>query len=466
MYKKYVSRERSEIVFLLPSSFAATDYLKGPLAKRTDCLNYLVSTILRRQATGAGHGNHNFVTLNASELNKIMAKDDAHAVIEAAVNGGAIEIDKHYVKGCFSRGYRLNERFINDKIVRVKPTGKRIMRALERQRNEQPVHHKAPQKTSKLIQQMTDQYHKLEINIDQARELISRLPEDSNPFDRQSVIIQDLVDKNFIVFPTQWGRLYNNISGLHSLVRPALSYRGARLHSVDVKNSQPAFLGLLAQRSHLTRNQHHPVTPTQTIPCPHNTNPGNPAQPTSSPANPVTRTPGNICLYDSENPLECPPDLALFISEVSEGRFYESFLAELDRNRVTVPTVKYARTRRKMERQDVKDGFMMHVLAKKGRYRSEFRNIFAKRYPAVDAEIRRTNQSDYRNLIRELQRLEADFVIHNVAAGALLLPSKPLVLTLHDCIICGEGETDLIEGEFERGFREIRYRMKLTHDLF
>jgi hypothetical protein len=109
---------------------------------------------------------------------------------------------------------------------------------------------------------------------------------------------------------------------------------------------------------------------------------------------------------------------------------------------------------------------MMHVLAKKGGYPSEFRNIFAERYPTVDAEIRRTNQSNYRNLIRELQGLEAEFVIHKVAAGALLLPSKPLVLTLHDCIITGEGETDLIEAEFERGFREIGYRMKLECDIF
>jgi hypothetical protein len=131
-----------------------------------------------------------------------------------------------------------------------------------------------------------------------------------------------------------------------------------------------------------------------------------------------------------------------------------------------VPTIKHARTKRNLDRDDVKDGFMMHVLAKKGGYHSEFRNIFAERYPTVDAEIRRTNESDYRNLIRELQKLEAEFVLHNVAAGALLLPSKPLVLTLHDCIICGDGETDVIKAEFERGFREIGYRMNLECGIF
>ena len=68
--------------------------------------------------------------------------------------------------------------------------------------------------------------------------------------------------------------------------------------------------------------------------------------------------------------------------------------------------------------------------------------------------------------IRALQGLEAEFVIYNVAAGALLLPTKPLVLTLHDCIICGEGETGLIEGEFERAFNEQNFRMALKSEIF
>lgn len=269
--KKSVSCERSEVVFRLPCSFVASDYLKGPLAKRTDCLNYLVSTILQRQAMGAGHGNDDFVTLNAGQLNKIMAKDDTRAVIEAAVSGGAIVIDKHYAKGSHSRGYRLNERFKNDKIVKVKPTDRRMIDALERQRNKHQVHHKDP-KTSKLIQQMTDEFYKIDIDLGLAREVISSLPEESNPFDRQTIIIEDLANENFIVFPTRWGRFYNNISGLHSQVRTALSYRGARLRSADLKNSQPAFLGL---RTHLIYQHlihHNPYRDRSTVPS-HNHHP-------------------------------------------------------------------------------------------------------------------------------------------------------------------------------------------------
>ena len=236
MANKYSVKRNPHQFFLLPCSFVASDYLKGRLAKRTDCLNYLVSTILQRQAIGAGHGNDDFVTLNAAQLNTIMAKDDARAVIEAAVVGGAIDIDKHYAKGSHSRGYRLNERFKNDKIVKVKPTDRRMIRALERQSNKHQVHHKDP-KTSKLIQQMTDEYHKVDIDLGLAREVINSLPEESNPFDRQTIIIEDLANENFIVFPTRWGRFYNNISGLHSQVRIALSYRGARLRSADLKNS-------------------------------------------------------------------------------------------------------------------------------------------------------------------------------------------------------------------------------------
>jgi hypothetical protein len=82
-----------------------------------------------------------------------------------------------------------------------------------------------------------------------------------------------------------------------------------------------------------------------------------------------------------------------------------------------------------MERQDVKDDFMIHVLAKKGKYPSPFREVFANRYPTVDSNIRRTNRESRKTLIRAIQGEEADFVIHNVAAGALLLPSNPFYTT-------------------------------------
>ena len=161
-----------------------------------------------------------------------------------------------------------------------------------------------------------------------------------------------------------------------------------------------------------------------------------------------------------------PTDLELFISEVSEGRFYEAFLGECNTKGLMVATVKGARTKRTMERQDAKDGFMMHVLAKDGAYPSEYREVFANRYPTIDAHIILVNRWSHKTLIRKLQGLEAKFVIHNVAAGALLLPSNPLVLTLHDCIICGEGQAELIVGEFDRGFNEIGYRMVVSVEPF
>jgi hypothetical protein len=422
MYKKKTISSLSNYSFVLPETFNASHYLKGPLAKRTDDANYLVSTIYRRQAMGAGHGEHDYVMLHAATLNKVMAKDDATKVKEALISAQVIDCDMQYAVGEHSRGYRLNKQFRRDKCIRIKSSNVRLIRALEREdrrRKKGELYDHFDPKTRELCQKLEAQFHRIEIDIVLAKKLISDLPKDSNPFDQQSVIVHDLYEKCFQVFPTQWGRLYNSISSLHSLVREALSFNGKRLVSVDVKNSQPALLGLKAFR------------------------------------------------YQSQShPQEIPNDLEQFMQEVREGRFYESLLAECIAKGQTAPTKKYSRTRRTMERQDVKDDFMIHVLAKRGRYPSPFREVFANRYPTVDSYIRRTNRESHKTLIRELQREEADFVIHNVAAGALLLPSNPLALTLHDCIICGEGQAELIEGEFERGFNEIGYRMRVSVDPF
>jgi hypothetical protein len=294
MYKKKcVSRESSEFVFRLPCSFLASDYLKGRLAKRTDCLNYLVSTILRRQAMGAGHGNDDFVMLNAAQLNTIMAKDDASAVIEAAVSGGAIDIDNHYVKGSHSRGYRLNERFKNDKIIKVKPTDRRMISALERPRNKHQVHHKDPQ-TSNFIQQMMDEYHKLDIDLGLAREVIKNLPEESNPFDRQTVIIEDLADKNFVVYPTRWRR---NVQ--QHIRTPLTSQTGTQLQ----RSPTP-----LHRRQELPTRTTRPPSPTE----PHDRQPLTPGeeradhlpQPLPPQHHPDQReAPTHLCTSPPEHPL-------------------------------------------------------------------------------------------------------------------------------------------------------------------
>ncbi len=420
MYKKKTISSLSNYSFVLPETFNASDYLKGPLARRTDDANYLVSTIFRRQAMGAGHGEDGYVMLHAATLNKVMAKDDSTKIKEALISASVIDCDKQYTAGKRSRGYRLNERFRGDKCVRVKPSNSRLIGALEREesrRKDGKLYDHIDPRTQDLCQKLEAQFHRIEIDIVLAKKLIKDLPVDSNPFDRQSAIVNDLYQKRFRVFPTQWGRLYNSISGLHSLVRPALSFNGKRLVSVDVKNSQPALLGLQALR------------------------------------------------YQSHHQ-EILNDLDQFILEVREGRFYESLLAECIAKGLTASTEKYSRTKRTMERNDVKNQFMIHVLAKKGNYSSEFRQIFACRYPTVDRFVSQVNERDHRTLIRQLQGEEANFVIHNVAAGALLLPSNPLVLTLHDCIICGEGQAELIEGEFDRGFDEIGYQMRVSVDPF
>ena len=132
MYKKKTISSLSDYSFVLPETFKASDYLKGPLARRADDANYLVSTIYRRQAMGAGHGADDFVTLHAATLNKVMAKDDATKVKEALISAEVIDCDKQYAVCEHSRGYRLNERFRDDKCIRVKPSNSRLIRALER----------------------------------------------------------------------------------------------------------------------------------------------------------------------------------------------------------------------------------------------------------------------------------------------------------------------------------------------
>jgi len=177
MYKKKTISSGSNYSFVLPSSFDANDYLKGSLAKRADDANYIISTIYRRQAMGAGHGEDDYVRLHAATLNKIVAKDDTKKILDALIPG-AINCDPQYVVGSHSRGYRLNQKFVGDKCVRIKPTNPRFIRAQEREYLSQKMggqYDHIDAKTCALCQELEGQFHRISINSDHAKTDLIRI---------------------------------------------------------------------------------------------------------------------------------------------------------------------------------------------------------------------------------------------------------------------------------------------------
>jgi hypothetical protein len=236
-------------VFLQPESFHPGEFLKTPkLVRRWDDARYLVSLILRKLSrwdvddVGDDRG---VVRLRAKFLKRVMRDCDYAAVIEALLDG-AIERPAAYSVGEHSFGYRLAERFANDKHVRIPVTNPRLIRRLEIVRVERtaeqharmmPVHH-----------ELGKRQRQLRIDGGLAREILSEFPK-SNRYDRQGILISDIEHQDFHYNVGEFGRFSNNITCLKREVRDALHVDGERLGSVDIRCTQPALTAKIMQQS-------------------------------------------------------------------------------------------------------------------------------------------------------------------------------------------------------------------------
>lgn len=108
-----------------------------------------------------------------------------------------------------------------------------------------------------------------------------------------------------------------------------------------------------------------------------------------------------------------------------------------------------------------KKRFLVDVLAKRGGYPSKIEAAFRDRFPSVYEYIQRTNHEDHGELIRKLQRAEAELVIHSVAPR--LVGRIPFV-SLHDALYAPLCDLDTVEEAFHDAFDEQGFTLAVRRE--
>lgn len=208
-----------EFQFCLPESFRPAEFLRTPqLIRLADDARYFMSLILTKTARGQVDEFGN-VRLMAKHLRSIMHKHHYNHVVDAFLDGGAIErVAYQVVKRSF--GYRLADRFRGDKHVRIAAQDPRLIARL-RQFHEQAEHER--QSRMKPVHDALERHQqRLSIDGKQAHDIIESLPPASNPWDCQGILVRDIQEKDFHVNVGRYGRLSNNITSMKREIRPAL----------------------------------------------------------------------------------------------------------------------------------------------------------------------------------------------------------------------------------------------------
>ena len=352
-----------------------------------------------------------------------MHKHKYNGVVDALLDGGAVKRVAYHVRDC-PFGYRLADRFLYDKHVRVAAQDPRLIGRLhlfheqaecERLARMKPVHFA-----------LEHLQHRLEIDGDLAREIIAALPPSSNPWDIQGVLVRDIENRDFRLNVGQYGRVTNNISSMKREVRQALRVDSEKLCQVDISCCQPALLGKMiaseqAEQDRTGQNQ-------------------------------------RTSIYDAPLHPPCGGDFIRFCELTQTGVFYDFLGSQLE-----------SEERPKVTRDQLKKRFLTDVLAKRkantrgAEYPSSVEDAFRSDFPSVYRFVRKVNKDgwEHENLIRRLQQEESKLVIETVADGLVRQYPQVFLITLHDAIYTTKSNRQIVVDAFEAAFDRIKFPMKL-----
>jgi|LakMenEpi03Aug12_release.lakeMendotaPanAssembly.Ray.scaffolds.fasta_scaffold156583_1 hypothetical protein len=431
MANKYSAKRNPHQFFLLPKSLDVLKVLPPDLRHKADEARYFISLLIYKAGHQDSSKTEGYSNLRAATLIEIMDNRFRRRIIQCLLDHSVIECDGIYYCGKKSLGYRLHRRFANDDIVVTRATNHRILQRLDRyyirkSRDEKtewlPVHHR-----------LYEEQFKLDIVLEKAERIIESLvPNTARKRNKknaeniainsrlcQSAMVSVIAGKYHKQTVGTTGRVYNCITSLNKKLRPALMYNGKPLESVDIRNSQPALLAKLV-RDYLEQRQR-----------------------------------------------ALPKDFIHYVELTSNGEFY-NYIYDVTGKAIPVA--------------DIKHKFLTDIFAKKkwvktksGKvvlldYYSKMEQVFQQEFSTVYDYISETNQKDLMNgitsldshsvLIRTLQRIESELVIHDAAVRALDHPSRPFILTLHDAIFCGAGQSELIQELMLQAARDQGYQIK------
>ncbi|MCP2037335.1 hypothetical protein [Chryseobacterium sp. HSC-36S06] len=207
------------------------------------------------------------------------------------------------------------------------------------------------------------------------------------------------------------GRLHSPLTGLKKELRNTLSYKGKKLVSIDISNSQPYLATVFFEKEVFNRNNMGVRLKQYDAQLNYNMSP----------------------VAKGEN----RQDLKMYIDAVSSGQFYERFQQELEKLNLIPDDID--------NRRDYVKRIMFAAFFSPN-YHSNFVKeikVFQKAFPSVAAIFSFIKKKQHRVLACTLQNLEADIILNDIC-GYLTEnhPEVPL-FTIHDSIATTEDYTDL-----------------------
>jgi hypothetical protein len=341
-----------------------------------------------------------FVPMQSVILRRWMGNKYKKLLSDLATKG-IVECDNVKVIGRKSLGYRLTSHYRSQTHRRIVLSGHVMNKRLVAWKEEQECH------WSNIHQKLYKWLTQVELTCSPRR------------CPNQSLSITRIHDQDFFFKVDPYGRVHTNLTNLKGSLRKYLRVHDQPLVEIDLSNSQPLMLCVLA--NNLIRNNYKLESINSYL---------NFQTPKKQPnKHPPSHSP--LCvpfLGTAKN----TPDLEEYQTLCEQGLLYEHL-----RQLTNTPGTEIKRLKKRV---------ISRCLYCKNRDQdNDLFKTFERRFPTLGKVIRTVKREQgYRQLPRLLQRIEADLVIHRVCARlAYDYPEIPLY-TIHDSIMTTAPNVDTV----------------------
>jgi hypothetical protein len=397
--------------------------------------------------------NNGYVPINKQKIQK-SGIYHYRKYLDYLIQSGVIYEDAQYIKGAKSRGICFPLEYQYCKVKKDKITKKNIIKAVINNSiaiNNQIVTEKLPYLAKwwnedglKIAYEpalifLHERFEnskkelKIKFNLADKKQLVELLEKEKlkkkrerklkNPYEQYNSalqVVERLHEKRYLMkIDTTSGRLHTLLTQLPKNLRQFVTFRGKKLVSIDLRNSQPLLAITLLSKDLILSNPILINTITKY----------NPTYQIKSPSTMLV-----LPIYNRQN----KPDVLNYIKIVSEGRYYEEF-GRILKNRGLIP-------------DDVED---VRKFAKRATYASFFSSNlhtgfieatqhFKKTFPNVyfiflrikyNPKGVKVKEKYHRALAVTLQAFEAELFLHKISKRISEISSDIPIFTIHDSVV-------------------------------
>ena len=418
-----------EIVLPVPVGFGS--HTARVATKKRDKMAWLASLVFTRECSL----KKEWVQLSYQRLSKVLGTRYAKEIIERSINSNISVRNGFFKKGLTSFGYRIHDCLKDRGVAEHKVQDRVFLNRLrqiwmENEQSRRGTWHPIHFEMHRRLQQFDIDEN---LAYQAASSCISSDVDFDSSYNGQMIAIKRLKAKDDCV-PLKvgtTGRVYTPICNMKKLVRYHLRAEGEKVSGFDIKASQPTFFGLLLKFMHNPENSF--LSEPEVIERAKDYG-------VEIPAIPV----GFCSNHEVQN----------YISLIEGSDIYDFLVDEYRK-------VNYY----SMSRSDMKTSLLRDVFAKKGGYKSEVENGFRGCFPTVYHCVKQINKGNYTNLIRLLQFIESEVVIHRVFSSLIGSSDSPFAV-LHDSIYAKRSDAKLVIDCFDSVSSDIGLGIRIDQESF